>query len=120
VKLVAVEGMTIEYTVGSVVASATEVLGPASLNVSVDGNGVYAGSLSISVTKATDGSGASAGTGAGVFVPSSSYCTADGEKLLLEGDEATIEVTGTKGSQTYAWTLTAKIKSAGQDSVSAE
>lgn len=46
-KLVAVEGMTIEYTVGSVVASATEILGPASLTVSIDGNGVYAGSLSM-------------------------------------------------------------------------
>lgn len=119
-KLVAVEGMTIEYTVGSVVASATEVLGPASLTVSVDGKGVYAGSLSISVTNATDGSGASAGMGSGVFVPSSSYCTADGEKVLLEGDEATIQVAGTKSGEPFSWTLTAKIKSAGQDSVSAE
>lgn len=119
-KPVAVEGMTIEYTVGTKIVSATAMLGPASRTVSVDGHGVYAGSLSISVTNATDGSGASAGTGAGVFVPGSSYCTADGEKVLLEGDWATIQVAGTKGGEPFSWTLTAKVKSAGQDSVTAE
>lgn len=119
-KLVAVEGMVITYSASGKPAEAVEKLGPASATISVDGSGVYAGSLSIEVTSATDGDGATAGTGAGFFVPSSKYCTADGEKLLLEGDEATIEVTGTKGSQTYAWTLTAKVESAGQSALSAE
>lgn len=119
-KPAAVEGVLIEYSVGGKVASATETLGPAIDTVKVDGNGLYAGNLNISVTNATDGQGATAGTGAGVFVPSSSYCTADGEKLLLEGDEATIQVAGTKNGEPFTWTLTAKMKSAGQDSFFAE
>ena len=112
--------MVIEYSVGETIASASEVLGPASLTVNVDENGVYAGNLAITVTGATDGSGASAGTGAGFFVPSSSYCAADGEKLLLEGDTATIQVEGTKSGEPFSWTLTAKVKSAGQSVVMAE
>lgn len=119
-KYVAVEGMTISYNVGGVPATASETLGPASLTVKADGKGVYAGNLQITVTSATDGSGATEGSGVGFFEPSSEFCTADGEKFLLEGDEASINVVGVKNGEPYPWVLTAKVQSAGQTSVKAE
>ena len=117
-KYVAVEGMTLDFGTTSVPPGGV-VLGPASLKASVDGHGVYAGPLSIMVTGAAMGSN-TAGTGAGVFVPSSVRCTADGQKLLLEGDSATFIVAGTLSGVPVSWPVTATVRSAGQVSVKAE
>ena len=117
-KYVAVEGMTLDFGTTNVPAGGV-VLGPASLKASVDGHGVYAGPLSITVTGATMGSN-TAGTGVGVFVPSSVHCTADGLPLLLEGDSATFVVTGTLSGVPVTWPVTATVRSAGQASVKAD
>ena len=113
-KYVAVEGMTLDFGTTSVPPGGV-VLGPASLKASVDGHGVYAGPLSIMVTGAAMGSN-TAGTGAGVFVPSS----VRGQKLLLEGDSATFIVAGTLSGVPVSWPVTATVRSAGQVSVKAE
>lgn len=117
-KYVAVEGMTVTYGENSVASS---TLGPASSVTKVDGNGVYAGMLSISVSGADNGVN-TGGSGSGFFIPGSSYCTVDHQKVLIEGDEATIVVEGTikESGLPASWNVTAKIQSAGQTHVKAE
>ena len=117
-KYVAVKGMILDFGT-TIVPSSNVVLGPASTKVSVDGNGVYSGPLSIAVTGATMGSN-SAGTGAGVFIPSAAHCTADGLPVLLEGDSATFVVAGVNSGVPVSWTVTATVRSAGQTFLKAE
>ena len=117
-KYVAVEGMVLDFGTTSV-PSSNVVLGPASLNASVDGKGVSAGPISISVTGATMGSN-TGGTGRGFFAPSALHCDADGQKFLLEGDAAIIVVDGVNSGVPVSWTVTATVRSAGQTSVKAE
>lgn len=117
-KYVAVEGMTLSFGTTTVPDDGV-VLGPASVSVSVDGSGVYAGQLSITITDATMGSN-TGGTGSGFFAPSSIHCDADGQKLLLEGDTAAIKVTGVNSGSRVEWAVTATVVSAGQTYMKAE
>lgn len=119
-KYVAVEGMTLSFgdnEVGSV------ELGSPSEKVLVDGKGVYAGQVTISLSDVANATVHGVeGSGNGVFVPSSLKCDADGEALLLEGDKAYVSVMG-KNSETgvdLPWVVMVEIVSAGQNSVSAE
>lgn len=117
-KYVAVEGMTVTYGENAVTS---KTLGPASSVAKVDGKGVYAGMLPISVFGADNGAN-TGGSGAGFFVPGSTYCSVDGQNVLLEGDEASILVAGTnkESGLPVSWVVTAKIQSAGQASLKAE
>lgn len=117
-KYVAVEGMEIDYGENQVGSC---VLGPTDSKCSIDGNGVYAGQLTISLSGVSN-STMSQGEGAGFFVPSSEHVTAGGLPVLLEGDEAIVPVVGivTESGNPSSWVVTAKISSAGQDSVTAE
>lgn len=119
-KPVAVEGMTISYGTSSVEQVS---LGEASEKLSVDGNGAYAGNLTISVSGASMGT-YSQGEGQSTFSPSSLYSSIDGQKLLLEGDIALIQVIGintaTEPPSPIEWTITATIQDAGQSVLLAE
>lgn len=118
-KYVAVEGMTLDFG-DTTVLDESVTLGPASFNTSVDGKGVYAGPLAISVVGAQkeDYMG---GSGAGIFSPGAQKVSVDGLKVLLEGDEATFEVVGVNAEAVpVAWTVTAKVTSAGQTVMKAD
>lgn len=118
-KLVAVEGMTLDF--GDTVPG-TVTLGNASTSVSVDGSGVYAGPVQIVLVGASNAqSAATGGTGAGTFEPTAEYCSADGIKVLREGDKAEFKVVGVDAkSNPVEWDVTATIVAAGQTSVTAE
>lgn len=117
-KYVAVEGMELDYGLDEV-ASCT--LGPAGSKSSIDGNGIYAGPLSITLSGVSNET-MSQGTGTGVFVPTSQHVTAGGLPVLLEGDVAMVTVAGiiTEGGAPASWVVTARVSSAGQDSVTAD
>lgn len=118
-KYVAVEGMSLDFG-DTTVLDESVTLGPASLNVSVDGKGVYSGQLAIAVVGAQKGD-YTGGTGGGIFLPSAQNVSADGQKVLLEGDEATFNVVGVNAELVpVTWSVTAKISSAGQTSMKAD
>ena len=122
---VAVEGMTLDFgetEPGSV------TLGNASVAVSVDGHGVYAGPVTIVLVGASNASiSATGGTNAppagvpGTFEPTAEYCSVDGQKVLRKGDKATFSVTGVDSkSNPITWDVTATIVDAGQSNTTAE
>lgn len=118
-KLVAVEGMVLEF--GDTVPGDI-TLGSASTTVSVDGSGVYAGSLTILLVGASNAQqAATGGTGSGTFEPTAEYCSVDGKKVLRVGDKAEFKVTGVNAElEPVTWDVTATIVNAGQTSVTAE
>ena len=126
-KYVAVEGMTLVFTSG--VNPAVVVYNPVtgSPNVSVDGNGVCLDGLTLTATswEITVGSlvYAGAGTVTADFSSSAEYVSVDGKKVLLEGDEATLNVEATNvenPSDTQLFSITAKIVMAGQTVMKAD
>lgn len=124
-KLVAVEGMTLDFgetEPGSV------TLGNASVAVSVDRHGVYAGPVTIVLVGASNESiSATGGTNApptgvpGTFEPTAEYCKADGNKVLRVGDKAEFKVKGVDAKlNPVTWDVTATIVDAGQSNTTAE
>lgn len=124
-KPVAVEGMTLDFgetEPGSV------TLGRASVAVSVDGHGVYAGPVTIVLVGASNASiSATGGTNApptgvpGTFEPTAEYCSVDGQKVLRVGDKAEFKVTGVDAKlNPVTWDVTATIVDAGQSNTTAE
>lgn len=124
-KLVAVEGMTLDF--GDTLPGEI-TLGSASSNVSVDGSGVYAGPVTIVLVGASnEQEGYAGGTNApptgvpGIFEPNAEYCDADGQKVLRVGDKATFMVTGVDAkANPVTWDVTAEIVEAGQESLKAD
>lgn len=119
-KLVAVEGMTLDF--GDSVPVGVE-LGNPSGTVKAEGKGCYAGYVAIKLSDVKNASVQGvAGSGNGFFIPSSAKCTADNEKLMLVGDKATIEVKGVHaetGVVVY-WVVVATIVDAGQNTFKAD
>lgn len=124
-KPVAVEGMTLTF--GDTVPGSV-TLGSASVAVSVDGAGVYAGPVTIVLVGASnEKEAATGGTNKppagvpGVFEPTAEFCKADGLKVLRVGDKATFKVTGVDAkANPVVWDVTATIVDAGQSNTTAE
>jgi hypothetical protein len=118
-KPVAVEGMTMTF--GDTVPGSV-TLGSASVAVSVDGAGVYAGPVTIALVGASNAqAAATGGTGAGTFEPTAEYCSVDGQKVLRVGDKAEFKVTGVDAKlNPVTWDVTATIVDAGQSNTTAE
>ena len=133
-KPVAVEGMVLTYmatqenpTTHEIipigVATVTATLGPASLNTSVDGKGVYADGLQITATAWQIMTYAGSGSVVGNFESSAENTSVDGLLVLLEADKASFDVSATNASMPYdtqTFTITATIQSAGQARVTTE
>lgn len=131
-KYVAVEGMTIAYTaelegvpIGAAVVEATP--GAASENVKVDDSGVYRDGLKLTATAwsvtANGQEYAGGGSVQGTFSSTAKKVLVDGEKILLQGDEASFSVEATNiavPADTRTFDITAKIVSAGQTLIKAE
>lgn len=123
-KLVAVEGMTLDF--GDTIPWEVE-LGSASETVSVEGSGVYAGPVTIVLVGASnEKEAATGGTNKppagvpGVFEPTAEFCKADGLKVLRVGDKATFKVTGVDAkANPIVWDVTATIVEAGQGTLKA-
>lgn len=123
-KLVAVEGMTLDF--GDTIPGEVE-LGSASETVSVEGSGVYAGPVTIVLVGASnEKESATRGTNKppagvpGVFEPTAEFCKADGLKVLRVGDKATFKVSGVDAkANPVVWDVTATIVEAGQGTLKA-
>jgi hypothetical protein len=121
-KNIAVDGCELEDVTGGGTVSITSTPSQSSL---ADGKGIFFGPVSISVSQSngggsiTDGNGA----GAGTITGSDNNHLENGQPALLEGDTATIQVTGTTtppgGSPTPVGPIpvTVRVKKAGQDKV---
>ena len=111
-----------ELTLDGDDGTAVVQLSPPSTSVFVDGNGVLCGTVSIAITGASNSEkGATGGTGAGTIDGTAEHILVDGQKPLLEGDSATITVTGVDAkSNPISWDITATFKDAGQKDVSGD
>ena len=122
-KLVAVEGMTLLPVETGVILAGVSVISAPSANVKVDGSGVYAGDVDVKAATATF-NGYVAENVDFTLHPSASFTSADGEKVLLEGDTSdTITATGKNPSltpQEITFPVTLKVLNAGQANVTAE
>lgn len=85
-------------------------------SVKCDGMAIFAGSLNISIS-GYSGQGITNGHGQGTLQPTSRYVKIDGEAVVLENDEVTIQVTGnTSGGGTATVPVKVTITEAGQTS----
>ena len=120
-KNIAVEGCELEDETGG---GSVDITSDASTYVLADGKGIYFGSVSIAVS-GSDGGGSIGdgnGAGSGTISGTSDYVLSGGEKALLEGDTATIKVSGTTTSGNVVTPVkdvpvTVKVKKAGQSVV---
>lgn len=122
-KSLAVDGCELEDTTGGGNVSVTS---SPSTAVLADGKGVFFGAVALSVSGSDGGGSIGDGNGAGTGIitgTGSSICDGTGQPALLEGDTATIQVSGTTtppgGSPTPVGPIpvTVKVKKAGQDKV---
>ena len=119
-KNIAVDGCELEDETGG---GTVEITSSASTKVKADGKGIFFGPVSIAVS-GSDGGGAIGdgnGAGTGVITGTGSKVASGGQPALLEGDTATVAVTGTttSGSSTVpaSASVTVKVKKAGQSVV---
>ena len=84
--------------------------------------GVYAGPMNITVSNFADSS-ISQGTGTGIIEPSAQHYFIDQQPVVLEEDSGTVSLSGVNpqsGSPVSGYSVTVKIKDAGQSVVTAE
>lgn len=120
-KNIAVDGCELEdETGGGTVSISTSP----SDKVKADGKGIYFGPISISVSGSDGGGliGDGNGAGPGVITGTGSSIKSDGQPALLEGDTATVLVSGTTTSGSTVTpvlnvSVTVKVKKAGQSVV---
>lgn len=119
-KNVAVEGCQLTANTGIGNISITT---PASTNTKVDSKGVYAGTLTISIT-GLSGSGFTNGSGVGTLTGSAQNSKIDNQAIVLEGDQSdviTVKATTTSTPPTQIEVPTiVTIVSAGQTVMKAE
>lgn len=117
-KCVAVEGCTFSFQQG---AGQVQVVSQPSQKVKAEGKGVYAGQLQVQVQNYTGGSISSGGSGVASIAGSSQYVKAEGQAVLLEGDNVQIVLSGTSatGSPTTQNDVI-QIEKAGQQKVEAK
>ena len=120
-KNVAVMGCELEDVTGG---GTVTVTGTPSQKVSADGKGIFFGPVAVSVSGSNGGGGITDnnGAGTGTITGTGSKIASGGQPALLEGDTATIQVTGTatSGSSTVPVgpvPITIRVKKAGQDKV---
>ena len=94
-KNIAVDGCELEDVTGG---GDVEITSSPSAKVKADGKGIFFGAVSVKVENSygpggaiTDGNG----KGTGTITGTGSFVTSGGQNSLLEGDTATIQVTGT-------------------------
>jgi len=120
-KYVAVKGMDLVPVESGVEISGVAVSTQASSNVKADGKKVYSGDISVSISSAVSGGYTAQGPIHFTIHPSAQYASADGKKMLLEGDTSdSVKVTGYMGQSSKAFDVTIKVESAGQTSIKAE
>jgi len=118
VKPVAVEGCTLTTSPGTGTATITSA---ASTTNKADGKGVYRGTIQIAISGYSSSAITVAGSGSGTGTLNGSAQTtkADGQSVVLEGDQATITVNGQayEGSTTVGVSelVTVNIQNAGQN-----
>jgi hypothetical protein len=120
-KNIAVEGCELEDETGG---GSVDITSDASTYVLADGKGIYFGDVSIAVS-GSDGGGSIGdgnGAGSGTISGTADYVLSGGQKALLEGDTATIKVSGTTTSGNVVTpvkdvSVTVKVKKAGQSVV---
>ena len=120
-KNIAVDGCELEDVTGG---GTVEITGSASQYSFANGKGIFFGPIAVSVSGSNGGGGITDNNGAGtgtITGTGSSICEG-GQPALLEGDTATIQVTGTatSGSSTVPVgpvPITIRVKKAGQDKV---
>lgn len=89
-----IEGCTLVADSGT---GTLKITSNASQNTKVDGFGVYAGTITISISNLT-GAGFSGGTGSGTITGSAQYNKIDNQPVVLEGDKtAEIPVSAVDG-----------------------
>lgn len=122
-KNVVVEGCVLVADSG---AGTITISSDASSNSKIDGKGIYAGDITISISNFS-GPGFTNGSGSGTLSGSAQFVSVDGEHVVLEGDQSeSINVTATitppPATPPYTMTVptTVTITSAGQLSVQAE
>lgn len=107
-KNIAVQGCTLNEPTASITT-------PPSTKVKADGKPVYRGTLTISITGYT-GQGISGGAGVGTLTGSAQKIKIESQPAVLEGDQATISVTGaTPAGPPATVPVTVSIQNAGQD-----
>lgn len=121
-KHVAVKGMTLSFAIGTAPATATTVLGAESSAVNIDGNGIYLDGLSISLSGVSCSGVITGGVSSvpGTFTASSVHTKSDGKAVILEGDVASVNVSGTNSGVPVSAVVIVTIQSAGQSVISAE
>lgn len=120
-KNVAVEGCELEDVTGG---GGVEITSDPSSDVKAAGSGIYFGPVSISVSDSDGGGPITDGNGAGdgVITGTGSKITSNNQPALLEGDTATVMVSGTATSGSTVTPVgpipvTIKVKKAGQSDV---
>lgn len=121
-KHVAVKGMTLSFAIGTATATATTVLGAESSAVNIDGNGIYLDGLSISLSGVSCSGVITGGVSSvpGTFTASSVHTKSDGKAVIIEGDVASVNVSGTNSGVPVSAVVIVTIQSAGQSVISAE
>ena len=120
-KNIAVNGCELEDETGG---GTVNISTSPSAKVKADGKGIYFGPISISVS-GSDGGGSIGdgnGTGTGTITGTGGSVTSGGQPALLEGDTATVYVSGTTTSGSTVTPVpnvpvTVKVKKAGQSVV---
>lgn len=113
-KNIAVKGCVLTFSVGTGTATITT---PESTTTKINGNGVYSGPLSTSVSNFADPSTQIVqGMGVGVINPSATKTSVDGKKVVLEGDSCDVLVSGVHAVSgiPLSQTVNVKISNAGQ------
>ena len=123
-KNIVVENCQFSIEVGGVIIGSgnVSITSTASTNSKVDGNGIYAGQMAVSVSGYADAS-ITGGSGSGMINPSAQYISVDSMPVVLEGDSGEVVLSGTNpqsGSPVSGYTVTVKVVSAGQSVVIGE
>lgn len=113
-KNIAVKGCVLTFSVGTGTATITT---SESTTTKINGNGVYSGPLSISVSNFADPTTQIVqGMGGGVINPSATKTSVDGNNVVLEGDSCDVLVNGVHAvsGMPLSQTVNVKISNAGQ------